>query len=52
MTLTIVRRKMDAYMLPILCLMNICAYLDKSNIGNANTAGMSKSLDISHQQYK
>jgi hypothetical protein len=39
-------------MLPILCFMNICAFLDKANIGNANTAGMSKDLGFSTSQYK
>ncbi|WWC92015.1 uncharacterized protein L201_006969 [Kwoniella dendrophila CBS 6074] len=46
-----VRRKMDVYILPVLCFMNICAFLDKANIGNGNTAGMSKDLGITKQQY-
>ncbi|WVR09355.1 hypothetical protein IAU60_006421 [Kwoniella sp. DSM 27419] len=46
-----VRRKMDIYILPVLCFMNICAYLDKANIGNANVAGMSKDLGLSKPQY-
>ncbi|WWC95061.1 hypothetical protein V866_001913 [Kwoniella sp. B9012] len=46
-----VRRKMDMYILPVLCFMNICAFLDKANIGNANTAGMSADLGITKKQY-
>ncbi|KAK6909229.1 hypothetical protein I203_103246 [Kwoniella mangroviensis CBS 8507] len=46
-----VRRKMDIYILPVLCFMNICAFLDKANIGNANTAGMSADLGITKKQY-
>nr|XP_019001250.1 uncharacterized protein I203_05955 [Kwoniella mangroviensis CBS 8507]OCF64711.1 hypothetical protein I203_05955 [Kwoniella mangroviensis CBS 8507] len=48
----VVRRKMDIYILPVLCFMNICAFLDKANIGNANTAGMSADLGITKKQYK
>ncbi|WVW86487.1 hypothetical protein I302_108535 [Kwoniella bestiolae CBS 10118] len=46
-----VRRKMDMYILPVLCFMNVCAFLDKANIGNANTAGMSADLGITKKQY-
>jgi hypothetical protein len=43
---------MDVFMLPLLCFMNICSYLDKANIGVANTAGMSADLGLSTQQYQ
>lgn len=47
-----VRLKMDIFMLPLLCFMNICAYLDKANIGVANTAGLSSDLGLSTSQYQ
>lgn len=46
-----VRLKMDLILLPVLCLMNLCSFLDKANIGNANTAGLSKDLHLSKDQY-
>ncbi|RXK35094.1 hypothetical protein M231_07646 [Tremella mesenterica] len=46
-----VRLKMDLILLPVLCLMNLCSFLDKANIGNANTAGLSKSLHLTTAQY-
>lgn len=47
-----VRFRMDVFMLPLLCFMNVCSYLDKANIGVANTAGMSADLGLSTQQYQ
>jgi hypothetical protein len=46
-----VRRKLDLILLPVLCFLNLCSFLDKSNIGNANVAGMSKDLKFSTSQY-
>ncbi|KAH8085831.1 major facilitator superfamily domain-containing protein [Filobasidium floriforme] len=46
-----VRFKMDICILPLLCFLMICSFLDKSNIGNANTAGMSADLGLTNDQY-
>lgn len=46
-----VRRKIDIILLPVLCFLNLCSFLDKANIGNANTAGMSKDLGLSTKEY-
>jgi hypothetical protein len=46
-----VRMKMDLILLPVLCLMNLCSFLDKANIGNANTAGLSKDLHLSKSEF-
>ena len=35
----------------MLCFLNLCSFLDKSNIGNANVAGMSKDLKFSTAQF-
>lgn len=40
-------RKVDFMLLPILWFMYILAHLDRSNIANANAAGMSEDLGLS-----
>ncbi|KAI4677962.1 uncharacterized protein J4E84_008909 [Alternaria hordeiaustralica] len=44
-------RKIDFILLPILWWMYILAHLDRSNIANANAAGMSEELGLSDNQY-
>ncbi|KAH7092299.1 major facilitator superfamily domain-containing protein [Paraphoma chrysanthemicola] len=44
-------RKIDFILLPILWWMYILAHLDRSNIANANAAGMSEDLGLSDNQY-
>jgi hypothetical protein len=46
-----VRLKLDAILLPVLCFLNLCSFLDKANIGNADVAGMSKDLKFSTAQF-
>ena len=46
-----VRWRMDLILLPVLCFLNLCSFLDKTNIGNANVAGMSKDLGFSQKQF-
>lgn len=49
--MTPVRLKMDIWVLPVLCIMNLVAYLDKANIGNAKVAGLTKDLGLTGGQY-
>lgn len=37
-------RKLDRRILPITCLMYLCAYLDRSNLGNARLQGLAKDV--------
>ncbi|KAI5250558.1 MFS general substrate transporter [Aureobasidium subglaciale] len=43
--------KLDLYLAPIITLIFLCAYLDRSNIGNAQAAGMGKDLGLIGNQY-
>jgi hypothetical protein len=43
--------KLDLYLAPIITLIFLCAYLDRSNIGNAQAAGMGKDLGLVGNQY-
>ncbi|GAA6003365.1 hypothetical protein JCM10207_000296 [Rhodosporidiobolus poonsookiae] len=45
-------RKLDFRLLPLLWVLFMLSFLDRSNIGNANTAGMSKDLGMSNDQYQ
>ncbi|GAA5990537.1 hypothetical protein JCM10908_003120 [Rhodotorula pacifica] len=45
-------RKMDWNIVPLVWALFMLSFLDRSNIGNANTAGMSKYLDMSDGQYE
>lgn len=47
-----VRRKLDWNILPMLFIIYGAAYIDRSNIGNAKTAGMNVDLGISDIQYR
>ncbi|GHJ88605.1 hypothetical protein NliqN6_5007 [Naganishia liquefaciens] len=44
-------RKMDRRLLPILWLMYVFNYLDRTNIGNAKVGGMEKELGLSSSDY-
>ncbi|KAF8322167.1 MFS general substrate transporter [Clavulina sp. PMI_390] len=48
----IVTRKLDRRIVPIVFTLYVLAFLDRSNIGNAYTAGMGKELGISSNQYE
>jgi MFS family permease len=45
-------KKLDWHVLSFLSALYMLSYLDRGNIGNANTAGLSKSLAISNSQYQ
>jgi MFS family permease len=47
-----VRRKLDKRILPFLFLSYLFAFLDRSNIGNAKVANMTKDLGINDSQYQ
>ena len=47
-----VRRKLDSRVVLISFLLYLVALLDRSNIGNAKTAGMEKDLNMSDFQYQ
>lgn len=44
-------RKIDLRLMPILWIMYILNYVDRTNIGNAKIAGMSKDLDLNDSRY-
>lgn len=43
--------KMDTRILPILSLLFLCSFLDRTNVGNAKIIGLEKDLAISNTQY-
>ncbi|KAK6594399.1 major facilitator superfamily transporter [Botrytis cinerea] len=45
-------RKLDKHLVPLVVLLYLLSYLDRSNIGNAKTAGMTKDLGISSSEYE
>lgn len=45
-----VLRKCDLYLMPLLTLCFLSAYLDRNNLGNAATAGLTTDLHMSTQQ--
>ncbi|KAK9450218.1 major facilitator superfamily domain-containing protein [Limtongia smithiae] len=44
-------RKLDLRLISLLAAVYLCSFLDRSNIGNAKTAGMSTDLGLSSSQY-
>jgi hypothetical protein len=46
-----VLRKLDFNIAPLMCLAFLCAYLDRSNIGNAAIAGLNTDLYLSGNDY-
>lgn len=49
---TRVRRKLDRNMLPLFFVLYMLAFLDRSNIGNAEIAGMKKDLKLGGDRYE
>jgi hypothetical protein len=47
-----IRRKLDRVLILLVSLMYLVAFLDRGNIGNAQTAGMGKALGLSDAQYQ
>ncbi|KFY38579.1 hypothetical protein V494_04323 [Pseudogymnoascus sp. VKM F-4513 (FW-928)] len=45
-------RKIDMNLMPLVLSLYLLAFLDRSNIGNAQTAGMGKSLGLSDGEYQ
>ncbi|KFY48769.1 hypothetical protein V495_01049 [Pseudogymnoascus sp. VKM F-4514 (FW-929)] len=45
-------RKLDWNLMPLILALYLVSFLDRSNIGNAQTAGMSKALNLSDSQYQ
>jgi len=43
-------RKLDLYLAPLMTIIFLCAYLDRGNIGNAASAGMTKDLKMTSGQ--
>ncbi|KAK3346651.1 major facilitator superfamily domain-containing protein [Lasiosphaeria hispida] len=43
--------KMDTRILPVLSLLFLCSFLDRTNVGNAKIIGLEKDLNISNLQY-
>ncbi|KAJ3506199.1 hypothetical protein NLJ89_g7001 [Agrocybe chaxingu] len=44
-------RKFDFYVLPVLVIMLLLAFLDRNNIGNARVSGFQRDLNITNKQY-
>lgn len=44
-------RKMDMFLVPLMCLLYFLSNLDKSNIGNAEVAGLSKDIGLKGKEY-
>lgn len=44
-------RKLDMWISPIVCVVFLAAYLDRSNIGNAASEGMTTDLGMNNSQY-
>ncbi|KAI1434239.1 major facilitator superfamily domain-containing protein [Xylaria sp. CBS 124048] len=45
-------RKIDLYLIPLVMSLYLVAFLDRSNIGNAQLAGMNRDLHLSDAQYQ
>jgi hypothetical protein len=43
-------RKLDLYLAPIMTIVFLTAYLDRSNIGNAASAGMLEDIGMTNEQ--
>ncbi|KAM5341782.1 hypothetical protein ACJ41O_014813 [Fusarium nematophilum] len=44
-------RKIDMYILPMMWIMYLLSYMDRTNIGNAKIAGMDKDLNLDSNRY-
>lgn len=45
-------RKIDRNLVPLVTVLYLLSFLDRSNIGNAKTAGMAKDLDLVGDRYE
>ncbi|KAF2404699.1 MFS general substrate transporter [Trichodelitschia bisporula] len=43
--------KLDTHVLPVLALMFLCSFLDRTNVGNAKILGLEKDIHITNRQY-
>lgn len=43
--------KVDTRVLPILALLFLCSFLDRTNVGNAKIIGLAEDLHMSNSQY-
>ncbi|KAH9869921.1 hypothetical protein J1614_006842 [Plenodomus biglobosus] len=43
--------KMDVRILPVLALLFLCSFIDRTNVGNAKILGLQKAIDINDHQY-
>ncbi|KAJ5313448.1 ATP synthase subunit 9 [Penicillium atrosanguineum] len=48
---SIIRKKFDRRVLPIVCILYVLSYLDRGNIGNAKAVGMDKDLNLTARQW-
>ncbi|KAJ5609818.1 hypothetical protein N7528_009084 [Penicillium herquei] len=46
-----IRKKFDYCLLPVVCILYVLSYLDRSNIGNAKTAGLDTDLHLDSHQW-
>ncbi|RMZ73080.1 major facilitator superfamily transporter [Pyrenophora seminiperda CCB06] len=44
-------RKMDCRILPVLALLFLCSFIDRTNVGNAKILGLEKDIKITDHQY-
>ncbi|KAJ7355675.1 major facilitator superfamily domain-containing protein [Mycena albidolilacea] len=47
-----VRRKVDLRLIPLVTILYLCCFLDRSNLGNARIAGMAEDLKLSGMRYQ
>ncbi|KAJ7876256.1 MFS general substrate transporter [Mycena leptocephala] len=47
-----VRRKIDLRLIPLITILYLCCFLDRSNLGNARIAGMAEDLKLSGIRYQ
>ncbi|KAJ7027912.1 major facilitator superfamily domain-containing protein [Mycena alexandri] len=47
-----VRRKIDLRLIPLITILYLCCFLDRSNLGNARIAGMAEDLKLSGMRYQ
>jgi hypothetical protein len=43
--------KMDVRLLPVLALLFLCSFIDRTNVGNAKILGLEKDIRINDHQY-
>ncbi|KAI9318062.1 major facilitator superfamily domain-containing protein [Dichotomocladium elegans] len=45
-------RKLDLRLIPLLSVLYLLSYIDRSNIGNASLGGLQRDLGLTHQEYQ